>query len=121
MSDKIRTTFFFSTADLNDVVTLPTLLNFKDKNGENLNVFVQIGPDSMSFGITLLNDPNGMDVINVMKKAETSAPADKNQALLMEWINRNNGTWKDLIAVLKMRSLNALAQDIEEGIKAGKK
>ena len=104
---------FFSTANLESTVTITKLLDFKFKDGRSVNICEEIGAHYFEFGVNLLDDHSGQITTGIMNDERQAKRI--NQALLMRWLETSR-TWKQLIAALRKCKLNALADNITEGI-----
>ena len=103
---------------LDEMVTLPELINFRTADGKMINIPLQIGVNYKLFGIVLLEDSTGNQVDNIRLKYG-EVPVDINTGILTEWLigkSTKPGTWQVLIQVLQDINSITLAEDIEDGL-----
>lgn len=97
---------------------MKTLKNFKTVDERTLDIFMEIGNETKRFGIVLLDDDTGNIVDNVIRIEQR--PADNNLDLLKHWLRTGRRSWAELTFALRSCNLNALAEDIDESIRADK-
>ena len=91
------------------------LQKFKRKDGEEMNIIVETAPDYKKIGTFLLDDKNGRIVEGIAKALPF--PLEEIMTKIYEKWLLYGGTWEKLIQCLRDCQLNALAGDIEDGLK----
>ena len=91
------------------------LLKFPSADGTKVNLAVEIGVDSSTFGILLLQDDSGARVSAI--EHECRGNAEKmNKKIFTLWLSGKGKqpiTWSTLVDVLRDADLNRLAAIIE--------
>lgn len=94
------------------------MLEFENLPGKKkaINIVERIGSDYESFGIQLLNDEEGV-IVGAIEDDCNGKSAKITKAILKRWLNKGKSpTWETLVKVLRVVSLNGLADDVCEAL-----
>ena len=93
----------------------PTLIDMMLFQGKKRRFSIprEIGKDFYTFGMLLLNDPNGKQISNIRHKYHNDVEEINNE-ILQEWVKGISVTWETLVKTLKNVELNSLAEEIAE-------
>ena len=105
--------------DLNSIVTTQQITSVDTQYETPLTMFnlhqfdvpTQVGPNYMTFGVFLLDDPTSMTIINSYARGHSITETVRK--ILTRWLSTGTRTWEQLIQALRIAELNALADDLE--------
>ena len=101
---------------IDEVPTLRELLCFPIMHGRKVNLVEKIGPDYFMFGILLLEDDDGGQIV-AFEKEQMKNAVDICRQIFMWWLKgkgKQPVTWSTLVTVLQEMDLNQLAKNISD-------